>query len=138
MKKRFSEEQIIGFLREADKGVPMKGLCRNHGFPEASYYLWRSTFGGMDVSDAKRLIEPGKPNQKAYVGSFNGRFRDEWLNEHGGVSLVHARVVIEAWRQKYNDERTKRSLSGLTPAQTPKQRAARPVNMPENSKSTCY
>jgi putative transposase len=55
VKKRFSEEQIIGFLREADKGVPVKELCRKHGFSEASYYLWRSKFGGMDVSDAKRL-----------------------------------------------------------------------------------
>ena len=55
MKKRFSEEQIIGFLREADRGVAVKDLCRRHGFSEASYYLWRSKFGGMDVSDAKRL-----------------------------------------------------------------------------------
>jgi putative transposase len=55
VKKRFSEEQIIGFLREADKGIPVKELCRKHGFSEASYYLWRSKFGGMDVSDAKRL-----------------------------------------------------------------------------------
>ena len=55
MKKRFSEEQIIGFLREADRGVPVKELCRKHGFSEASYYLWRGKFGGMDVSDAKRL-----------------------------------------------------------------------------------
>ena len=55
MKKRFSEEQIIGFLREGDRGVPVKELCRKHGFSDASYYLWRSKFGGMDVSDAKRL-----------------------------------------------------------------------------------
>jgi len=55
VKKRFSEEQIIGFLREADKGVAVKELCRKHGFSEASYYLWRSKFGGMEVSDAKRL-----------------------------------------------------------------------------------
>lgn len=55
MKKRYSEEQIIGFLKEADAGVPIKDLCRNHGFSEASDYLWRSKFGGMDVSDAKRL-----------------------------------------------------------------------------------
>ena len=55
MKKRYSEEQIIGFLKEADAGVPIKDLCRRHGFSEASYYLWRSKFGGMDVSDAKRL-----------------------------------------------------------------------------------
>jgi putative transposase len=55
VKKRFSEEQIIGFLREADKGVAVKELCRKYGFSEASYYLWRSKFGGMEVSDAKRL-----------------------------------------------------------------------------------
>ena len=55
MKKRYSEEQIIGFLKEADAGVPIKELCRRHGFSEASYYLWHSKFGGMDVSDAKRL-----------------------------------------------------------------------------------
>lgn len=55
MKKRFTEEQIIGFLREADAGMPIKDLCRRHGFSEASYYLWRSKFGGLDVSEAKRL-----------------------------------------------------------------------------------
>jgi putative transposase len=52
---RFSEEQIIGFLREADRGVPVKELRRKHGFSEASYYLWRSKFGGMDVADVRRL-----------------------------------------------------------------------------------
>lgn len=57
MKKLFSEEQIIGFLREAEAGLPIKDLCRRHGFSEASYYLWRSKFGGMSISDAKRLKE---------------------------------------------------------------------------------
>ena len=57
MKKRFSEEQIIGFLREAEAGMAVKDLCRRHGFSEASYYLWRSKFGGISVSDAKRLKE---------------------------------------------------------------------------------
>jgi putative transposase len=55
VKKRYSEEQIIGFLKEVDAGVPIKELCRRHCFSESSYYLWRSKFGGMDVSDAKRL-----------------------------------------------------------------------------------
>ena len=57
MKKRFTEAQIVGFLREADAGIPVKDLRQTHGFSEASYYLWRSTFGGMRVPDAKRLKE---------------------------------------------------------------------------------
>ncbi len=57
MKKRFTEEQIIGFLREAEAGLPVAELCRRHGFSEASYYLWRSKFGGMNMSDAERLKE---------------------------------------------------------------------------------
>ena len=55
MKKRFSEEQIIGFLKEAERGIAVKELCRKHGFSDASFYLWRSKYGGMDVSDARRL-----------------------------------------------------------------------------------
>lgn len=55
MKKRYTEEQIIGFLKEAESGVPVKELCRKHGFGDGSFYTWRSKFGGMDVSEAKRL-----------------------------------------------------------------------------------
>jgi len=55
MKKRFTEEQIIGFLKEAQSGIPVKELCRKHGFSDASFYTWRAKFGGMDVSEAKRL-----------------------------------------------------------------------------------
>ena len=50
-----------------------------------------------------RLIEPGKPTGNAYIESFNGRFRDECLNEHWFTSLAHAQVVIEAWRREYNE-----------------------------------
>jgi transposase InsO family protein len=63
-----------------------------------------------------RLIEPGKPMQNAYIESFNGRFRDECLNEHWFTSLAHAQIVIEAWRREYNEERPKKGLGGLTPA----------------------
>jgi transposase InsO family protein len=62
-----------------------------------------------------RLIEPGKPNQNAYIESFNGRVRDECLNEHWFTSLAHARTVIEDWRREYNNERPKKGLGGLTP-----------------------
>ena len=63
-----------------------------------------------------RLIEPGKPNQNAYIESFNGRLRDECLNEHWFTSVLHARTLIEIWRREYNEERPKKALGGLTPA----------------------
>lgn len=64
MKKRFSEAQIIGFLKEAESGVPVKELCRKYGFSDASFYTWRAKFGGMDVSDAKRLKEMERENAR--------------------------------------------------------------------------
>ena len=64
MKKRFTEEQIIGFLKEAEAGVPVKELCRKHGFSDGAFYTWRSKFGGMSVPDAKRLKELEAENAK--------------------------------------------------------------------------
>lgn len=55
MKKRFSEEQIIGVLKEAQAGVSVKELCRKYGISDATFYTWRKKYGGMEVSDAKRL-----------------------------------------------------------------------------------
>ena len=63
-KSRFSEEQIIGFLKQADAGMPVKELCRKGGFSDATFYKWRTKFGGMDVSDAKRLKELEGENAK--------------------------------------------------------------------------
>jgi putative transposase len=87
VKKRFSEEQIIGFLREADKGVPVKELCRRHGFSDASYYLWRSKYGGMDVSDAKRLKSLESENTR--------------LKKLLAESMLENEVTREALRKKW-------------------------------------
>ena len=62
--KRFSEEQIIGYLKEAEGGVPVKELCRKHGFSDAAFYKWRGKYGGMDVADAKRLKALEEENGK--------------------------------------------------------------------------
>ena len=71
------------------------------------------------------LIEPGKPNQNAYIESFNGRLRDECLNEHWFLNLAHAQTLIEAWRREYNEERPKKALGGLTPAAYARQLASK-------------
>jgi len=68
-----------------------------------------------------RLIEPGKPNQNAYIESFNSRFRDECLNEHWFFNPRHACQLIERWRREYNEERPKKGLGGLTPSQYARQ-----------------
>jgi len=54
-RKRFTEEQIIGVLKEHELGTKTADLCRKHGISEATFYSWKSKFGGMDVSEAKRL-----------------------------------------------------------------------------------
>jgi putative transposase len=64
LKKRFTEEQIIGFLKQAEAGVPVKELCRQHGFSDGSFYTWRAKFGGMNVPDAKRLRELEAENSR--------------------------------------------------------------------------
>jgi len=84
------------------------------------------------------LIQPGKPNQNAYIESFNGRLRDECLNEHWFVSLAHAKVVIEAWRCEYNDERPKKALGGLTPSTYARQLAGKSATLTPDSKPACY
>ena len=84
------------------------------------------------------LIEPGKPNQNAYIESFNGRFRDECLNEHWFTSLRHAKVIIDTWRREYNEERPKKSLGGLTPTAYARTLAQKSVKLTPDSKAYCY
>ncbi len=63
-RKRFTEEQIIGILKEADAGAKNQDLCRRHGISEQTFYNWRKKFGGMQVSDAKRLRELEVENRR--------------------------------------------------------------------------
>ncbi len=61
------------------------------------------------------FIRPGKPNENAYIESFNGKFRDECLNEHWFITMAQARRVIELWRIEYNTERPHSSIGNITP-----------------------
>ncbi len=62
--KRFSEEQIIGVLKEHEAGGRVDELCRRHGVSTATFYIWRKKYGGMEASDAKRLRELEAENAK--------------------------------------------------------------------------
>ena len=180
---RFREEQIVGLLKEAEAGAKTPDLARRHGVSAATIYNWKAKYGGLEVSEAKRLrslegenaklklllantsisgrriereltdlikqrgkpgmivsdngteltcnavlawcsearinwhyIAPGKPMQNGYAESFNGRMRDELLNETLFMSLDHARVTIAAWAKDYNEERPHSALGYETPA----------------------
>ena len=97
---------------KAERGLP-KVIRSDNGseFCGRAMLTWAHQNGVL-----LRFIEPGKPNQNAYVESFNGRLRDEGLNEHWFTSLVNARALIEAWRRDYNEQRPKKDLGGLPPA----------------------
>jgi putative transposase len=69
------------------------------------------------ISQLLRLGQPGKPTQNAYIESFNGKFRDECLNEQWFTSLDHAKAVIATWRRDYNEVRPHSSISNRTPAE---------------------
>lgn len=91
------------FDRRADNGPEFAGKVLDAWAYEA----------GVTLS----FIRPGRPVENAYIESFNGRFRDECLNEHWFVSMRHARRLIEDWRIEYNTERPHSSLGHLAPVQ---------------------
>jgi len=63
-KSRFSEEQIIGVLKEGEAGVTVKEICRKHGICDQTYYRWKAKFGGLEVSEARRLRQLEGENQR--------------------------------------------------------------------------
>ena len=63
-KSKYTESQIVGMLREADSGVAVKEVCRKYGISDATYYKWKSKYGGLEVSDVRRLRELEAENSK--------------------------------------------------------------------------
>jgi len=114
----------------------LERICEQRGYPNVirtdngKEFTSRAMLNWAYSHGVKlRLIEPGKPNQNAYVESFNGRLRDECLNEHWFFHLEHARKLIEEWRREYNEERPKKILGGLTPSEYARQLATNSVTL---------
>ncbi len=161
-RSRFSETQIVGILKEADSGVAVKDVCRKHGISDATYYQWKSKYGGLEVSDVRRMrervvrvleqvaawrglpqairfdngpefmshafvqwcqqkgiairyIQPGKPNQNAFVERFNKTYRDEILDSYLFEDLEQVREISYQWQIKYNERRPHDALGSLPP-----------------------
>jgi putative transposase len=97
MKRKFTEEQIIGVLREHELGAKTADLCRKHGISEATFYNWKSKFGGLDVSEARRLKQLEGENarlKKLLADSMldNAVLKD--LLSKNGDARCEARVVV--------------------------------------------
>lgn len=101
------------------RGKP-KSLLTDNGPESAGSALDAWTYAN---SIEHHFIQPGKPNQNAYVESFNGRVRDECLNEHWWRNIEHARREVESWRIDYNEVRPHSSLKKLTPSEFAKSAA---------------
>ncbi|MBP0113877.1 transposase [Bradyrhizobium vignae] len=112
---RFTEEQIIAILKEHEAGAKTADLARKHGISEATIYNWKANFGGMDVSEAKRLraLEEENAKLKKLLAE---QMRDELLNETLFFDLDDARAKIAGWVADYNIRRPHSSLKYLTPA----------------------
>jgi putative transposase len=97
-------------LRQAEAGMPIKELCRDGGFSDAM--AWAQTYGIRHI-----LIQPGRPMQNGYIESFNGKFRDEHLNESWFETLQQARNAASIWKQDYNQVRPHSSVGRIPPAE---------------------
>ena len=97
-RSRFTEEQIIAVLREQEAGVSTAEVCRKHGISSATFYAWRRSSAVWTSCEA-----------------FNGRMRDEPLNETIIYDLDHARSVLARWFASYNQRRPHSALGYLTP-----------------------
>ena len=95
------------------RGLP-KAIRTDQGPEFTSRALDRWAYGnGVDL----KLIAAGKPTQNAYIESFNGKFRDECLNDHYFSNLAHARALIAAWRRDYNEARPHSAMGRIPPAE---------------------
>jgi putative transposase len=114
----------IRVARELDRVAEMRGVPCMVVSDNGTELTSRAILSWQEERSVEwHYIAPGKPTQNGFIESFNGRLRDECLNEHLFANLAEARRIIEAWRIDYNTRRPHSSLNGLTPTEF----AARPI-----------
>lgn len=86
-KSRFTESQIVAVLKEAESGVPINEVCRKHGISDATYYNWKSKYGGMEVSDLRRMKELEQENHK-----LKRMYADMALENHALKDLIEKKL----------------------------------------------
>ncbi|WP_156876303.1 IS3 family transposase [Salipiger abyssi] len=118
-KSRFSEEQIIGILKEHQAGIGAKELCRKHGISDGTFYKWRSKYGGMEVSEAKRLKALEAENAKLKKMLAEQMLDVATLKEMPGKKLLkpgaRRRAVDWAMTEKNYNQRRACALAGIDP-----------------------
>jgi putative transposase len=110
-RSRYSEEQIIGILKEHQAGMSAVDLCRKYGFSDATFYKWRSKYGGMDVSDAKRLkaLEEEPQAEEASGGVDAGQFHSEGDAGKKLLTPGSRRKAVD-WAMKEKEHSQRRSF----------------------------
>ena len=126
-RSRYTEEQIVGILKESESGMATAEVCRkqaadrarpseriviDHGTEFTSKALDQWAY---DNKVKLHFITPGSPMENGYIESFHGKFREECLNQHWFLKLDDARETIEDWRIDYNQVRPHSALGYLTP-----------------------
>jgi putative transposase len=109
-RSRFSDEQIIGILKEHEAGVSVADLCRKHGVSDARIYKWKAKFGGLEISEANGLRTPEDESTR-----LKRLLADAMLDN--SATLAQARVAFGCWRADYGDSRTRSRLGRRTPAE---------------------
>ena len=109
-KSRYTDSQILAILKQAESGKPLSELCREHGMSSATFIKWAAK-KGIHIE----YIQPGNPQQNAYIERHNRTIRSSWLNKHLFESIEEVQDIATKWLWFYNHERPHKANGGKPP-----------------------
>ena len=116
-KSRFSESQIIGMLKSVEAGRLVKDVCREHGISDATYYQWKSKYGGMEAADIATALADWAQQHNVeleFIERFNRSYREGVLDMYVFRTLEEVRERTEVWKNDYNEALPHDALGDLT------------------------